>query len=88
MTSGEVEHAMDGETRRLERAIVMQLLRDDCAERWLIAALRSELWDFAPAMLERALVGLEDAGVVCRAGESVWASRATRRLDELDVLAI
>lgn len=88
MTSGELSHPTDGETRRLERAVVMQLLRDDCAERWLIAALERAVSDFAPAMLERALARLEYAGVVCRASESVWASRAARCLDELDLIGL
>src|SRR5262249_33301851 len=88
VTSGELEHSTDGETRRLERAVVIQLLRDDCAARGLVAALEREVSDFTPALLEGALARLEHAGVVCRAGESVWASRAARRLDELDLIGI
>jgi DNA-binding HxlR family transcriptional regulator len=86
--SGELEHPLEVATRRLERAIVMQLLRDDRAERWRVAALAIEIPDFAPAMLARALARLERAGVVCRIGESVCASRAARHLDRLDLIGI
>lgn len=88
MISEELEQPVDDDTRRLERAIVMQLLRDDCPERWLAVDLASEIPDYALAMLERALVRLEYAGIVCRAGESVSASRAARHLDELDLIGI
>jgi hypothetical protein len=86
--SGELKHPTDGDTRKLERAIVMQLLRDDHAERWPVTELAIEIPDFVPAMLERALARLAHSGILCRAGESVWASRAARHLDELDLIGI
>jgi hypothetical protein len=86
--SGDLEQPNDGETQKIERAIVMQVLRDDHAERWSTADLAVEIFDFAPATRELALERLERAGVVCRAGESVWASRATCHLDELELIGI
>jgi hypothetical protein len=86
--SGELEQLTDGDARKLERAIVLQLLRDDRAERWRVSDLAVEISDFALGALERALLRLEYAGVVCRDGENVCASRATRCLDRLDLIGI
>ncbi len=73
---------------RAERAIVMQLLRDDRAERWKVAELARELADLEPALVERALGRLEQEQVAQRAGSEIWASRAARRLDELRLIGI
>jgi hypothetical protein len=86
--SGELEQLTDGDARKLERAIVLQLLRDDRAERWSVSELAVEISDFALGALERALLRLEHAGVVSWVGESVCASRATRYLDRLDLIGI
>jgi hypothetical protein len=72
----------------VERAVVLQVLREDHGERWCRAELRSEISDFDAAALDGALTRLEQAGVLRRAGESVWASRATRMLDELEMIGI
>jgi DNA-binding HxlR family transcriptional regulator len=71
-----------------ERAIVLQVLRDDHEERWSRAELGSEIADFEAAVLDEALVRLERDGVLHREGGSVWAARAARRLDELELISI
>jgi DNA-binding HxlR family transcriptional regulator len=72
----------------VERTIVLQILRDDHEERWLRAELAAEISDFEPAVLDEALASLERDGVLHREGASVWATRAARRLDELELISI
>ncbi len=75
------------EARRLERAIILQLLSQEVAERssraQLVAALGRD-----QETLAAPLGSLTDAGVVCCEGTDVWASAAARRLDELGLIAI
>lgn len=71
-----------------ERAVVLQVLRDDHEERWSRAELAEEISDFEPAALEEALGCLERDGVLHRQDDSVWAARAARRLDELELISI
>lgn len=82
------ESAERSDTSRTERVIVMQLLRDDRPERWRAAELAREIANIEPAVLERALIRLEQEQVVQRAGSEIWASRAVRRLDELRLIGI
>ncbi len=70
----------------VERATVLQILRDDHAERWARAELAQEFPDFEPGVLEEALVRLSREGVLHREGSTVWASRAARRLDKLELI--
>jgi hypothetical protein len=79
-------HAEDGEIA--ERAIVLQVLREDHEERWSRAELERELYDIEPLQLSDALARLREAGVVHLAGELVWASRCARRLDQLGMVSI
>ncbi len=72
----------------VERAIVLQVLRDDREERWARAELVREIPDFEPAVLDEALLHLERDGVLGREQSAVWASRAARRLDELELISI
>lgn len=72
----------------VERAIVLQILRDDHAERWARAELVREISDFEPAALDEALARLEHNGVLHREESLVWASLAARRLDELELISI
>ena len=72
---------------RLERAIVLQLLRDDREQEWSTPQLAVEMDVEAPA-LEHALRSLERAGVLCLGQEAVRASRTTRRLDELGLIGV
>jgi NAD/NADP transhydrogenase alpha subunit len=71
-----------------ERAIVLQVLRDDRDERWSRAELEHEIYDIEPLMINEALERLSEEGVVCLAGEFVWASRCARRLDALGMVSI
>jgi DNA-binding transcriptional ArsR family regulator len=76
-----------GVERRLERAIVLQLLGEEGERRSSQAQLAAAL-DVEARALSRALARLSDAGVVCVAGKQVWASTAARRIDELGLIAI
>jgi DNA-binding HxlR family transcriptional regulator len=71
-----------------ERAIVLQVLRDDRPPCWTQDALRVELYDIDPRALRKALRRLERHGVVQRAGREAWASRCALRLDALGMIAI
>lgn len=76
----------DAET--VERAIVLQVLRDDRAERWSHSALARELSDCEPALVELALARLQRDGVLSGGATRVCASTATRRLDELELVGV
>jgi hypothetical protein len=85
-------HAQSRESRagggpRLERAIVLQLLRDDHDESWSREELLSELGGDLAA-LEQALERLHDRGVLSLAGVDVSASDAARSLNELGLIGI
>jgi hypothetical protein len=80
----------------LERAIVLQLLRDDHERMWSRAQLASELSSELDAdesesgqqALEDALRRLERDGVIGISEQQAWASGAARRLDELGLIAV
>lgn len=74
-------------THKLERAIVLQLLREDRQASWSSQELLIELGNELPA-IEGALACLRDYGLISIDDEQVSASRATRRLEELGLLAI
>jgi hypothetical protein len=71
-----------------ERAIVLQVLRDDRDERWSRAELEREIYDIEPLALGDALERLRQEGVVHLSGELVWASRCAQRLDALGMVSI
>jgi hypothetical protein len=72
---------------RLERAIVLQLLREDHGSRWLREELALEL-AVETLALEEALIRLDGAGVVHLLEDSAWASRPARALDELGLISV
>ena len=76
-----------GDGGRLERAVVLQLLRDDHSQDWSRAELASELGTEAPA-IEAVLSRLHAEGVVRLNDDRISASPATRRLDDLELIAI
>jgi hypothetical protein len=84
-TESRGSRAADGS--RLERAIVLQLLRDDREQGWSRAELAMEI-DAEPPAMEEALRRLSGEGVLCLVEEKVWASRAARRLDELGLIGV
>jgi hypothetical protein len=71
-----------------ERAIVLQVLRDDNAERWTRAELEREIYDIDSETLTAAMERLRQEGVVHLSGDLVWASRCARRLDALGMVSI
>jgi hypothetical protein len=73
---------------KAERAIVMQLLRDDRPVRWPVAELAVEVSGFDGSLLESGLARLQDEGVLHREEGLVWASRASRCLDELELIGL
>jgi hypothetical protein len=72
---------------RLQRAIVLALLRDDHEQRWSSAELAIEMDAQAPA-LAQALRALAEEGVLVISGEAAWAAGAARRLDELGLISV
>jgi len=76
-----------GDDVRLERAIVLQLLRDDHPKNWSRAELASEM-DVEMAAVETALSRLHAEGVLRLENDEVSASPAMWRLDELELISI
>jgi hypothetical protein len=75
--------------RRVERAIVLQLLRDDHDTQWSRTDLQARLNDVEPAALAHALKRLERQGVVLvRAADAIMASPCARHLDALGLIGI
>ncbi len=74
--------------RIAERAIVLQLLRDDHDPRWTRAELRQEASDIPRWVMRRAFDRLEAEGVFVTKGKHVLASRCAQRLDDLDLIAV
>ena len=76
----------------LERAIVLQLLRDDHERKWSRAQLRSELEadgeEIDREAIDEAVVRLEREGVLGATEREVWASSAARHLDELELIGV
>ena len=76
----------------LERAIVLQLLRDDRERMWSRAGLRIELdagrSEVGEEAFEQALQRLAGEGVLGISDEAVWASNAARALDELGLISV
>lgn len=72
---------------QLERAIILQLLRDDREPKWSRVALGAAL-GIDTISLDAALTELGQEGVVCLADGQAWASRAARRLDQLELIGI
>jgi DNA-binding HxlR family transcriptional regulator len=71
-----------------QRAVVLQVLDSDHAERWLQAELAGQISDIEPDALDEAVARLERDGVIHREGDSVWAARAARCLDELELIGV
>lgn len=71
-----------------ERAIVLQVLRDDKDSRWTLAELQAEVYDIDPSTLGDALSRLKRHGIVVACCEAVIASRAALHLDALGMVSI
>ncbi len=74
--------------RRTQRAVVLQLLRDDHEASWARSELEAELGDTEAQEIACALAGLQEAGVVDPEGDSLSASPAARRLHELALIGV
>ena len=74
--------------RRTQRAVALQLLREDHEALWARSELDAELGDIGAQAIECALASLQEAGVIEFEGESLSASRAAWRLDELALIGI
>jgi hypothetical protein len=72
----------------IERAIVLQVLRDDHAASWDRAELVRELRDVDPRAIGDALARLKARGVIHLEGQQVMASLCTRYLSTLEMLSI
>lgn len=70
-----------------QRAVVIQLLRDDHAERWSRTEIERTLADMAPLVVDEAIGLLADAGVAIAENGTVLASRCARHLDMLGLIA-
>jgi hypothetical protein len=77
-----------GDVRLAQRAVVLQLLRDDHPERWSRGELERELSDLEPVAISEAIVRLAKHDVVRVSRGSLWATRPARHLDELDMVTI
>jgi hypothetical protein len=77
------------ELEKAQRAIVMQLLRDDHSLRWTRAELRRVIPDFTRYRFDQALDFLEGNQVIARDHERGFcASLCARALDELGLVGI
>jgi DNA-binding HxlR family transcriptional regulator len=82
------EAVRDGATWKVERALVLQVLSEDHAERWSRVELARAISDCDPSVLDRALARLHSEGVLHQDGSEVWASRAVRVMDQLELIGI
>jgi hypothetical protein len=71
-----------------ERAIVLQVLRDDHDERWTRAELEEQVSDLAPQAICDGLARLESESVIVTEGRHVLASRCVRHIDRLELVSI
>lgn len=85
--AGRFDEVYEGVGASLQRAIVLHLLERP-SERRSCLELHSALAGGAVLELEAALSDLEQEGVVELSGSEVRASRATQRLDALNLIGI
>jgi hypothetical protein len=73
-----------------QRAVVLQVLRDDHPERWARAELERQLPDFLPEEVQAAVEDLAAEGVLSinDDDETVSASLCARKLDALGLVSI
>jgi hypothetical protein len=71
-----------------QRAVLLQLLRDDHDERWSRAELDAEVSDIEPGALSDGLEQLERDGLVLSLDDEVLASRSARHVDDLRLVGI
>ena len=74
--------------RCVERAVVLQVLRDDHERQWSRAELEGKLADIEQDVFDEAVADLAATGVVHTEDGAVWASDAARHLDELELIGV
>ena len=74
--------------RMAERAVVLQLLRDDHRERWSFEQLQRALSDVTPDAIDEAFASLATYGVIYCLDEFIGASRCARHLDSLELIGV
>jgi DNA-binding HxlR family transcriptional regulator len=72
----------------IERAILLQVLRDDHHERWTRKVLKRELRDVKGRAIDKALRRLEEEGAVELDGEYIWPSRCAQYLNALGMVSV
>jgi hypothetical protein len=81
-------HVDAGELRTAQRAIVLQLIRDDHPVQWTLAELEKRISDIPQQALLAALLHLAIEEALIFDHESVRASPCARHLDALELIAI
>lgn len=76
------------EQRRVERLVVLELLRCEPSERWSETKLELELATIPSEKIKAAIEGLSSRGVAWYEDGCVWVSLCTRHLDTLDMICI
>jgi hypothetical protein len=71
-----------------ERAVVLQVLRDDHPEWWTLEELTREIEDMLAEIVGEAVRRLAGVGVVVLGEGECKASLAARRIDELGLISI
>jgi hypothetical protein len=74
--------------REIERTVVLVLLSAQPVRARSLGELLGELRHLGAPEAGAAIARLGAEGVLERRGEEVWPSRATRRLDELGLIAV
>ena len=73
--------------RKIERAVVLQVLRDDHSERWSETELATTLNE-EPSSIAAAVERLQDSGVLLVDADVIVASPCARKIDALGVIGI
>jgi hypothetical protein len=81
-------HAKRTDLTLAQRAIVLQVLRDDHPDRWTRVELEQAASDIEPLTVSDALMALDAEGVVILDGEHVEASRCARHLDSIELIGV
>ena len=74
--------------RRVQRLVVLQLLRDDHDRLWSGCELADRLPEVEAQALAGAIDSLTQEGVLCADGDALWASPALRRVDQLELICV
>jgi hypothetical protein len=76
------------ERRRVQRLVVLHVLREDHEERWSGCELGDVLAEVEAEALANAIDGLTREGVLCAEGDVLWASSALVRVSELELICV